>query len=183
MYPVQTQPLGYATWLFVCGCFYELPRPLVHRPTRDGSEHCHFRVPKQASGAAHGAGDGRSRVDIGRCEAQGGAPRPPPQPTGPRGPLGPCTARLVPCRRPQHPRLDPRQRPRLVALMEAWGVRERPWWVLSGVGPTQTQKASPPAPPGVCRAMGCPLVAWKWPRAARVTSMSRLGVPRVLKRA
>ena len=126
------------------------------------------------------AGDGRSRVDIGRCEAQGGAPRPPPQPTGPRGPLGPCTARLVPCRRPQHPRLDPRQHPRLVALMEAWGVRERPWWVLSGVGPTQTQKASPPAPPGVCRAMGCPLVAWKWPRAARVTSMSRLGVPRVL---
>ena len=88
---------------------------------------------------------------------------------------------LPPCRRPQHPRLDPRQHPRLVALMEAWGVRERPWWVLSGVGPTQTQKASPPAPPGVCRAMGCPLVAWKWPRAARVTSMSRLGVPRVLK--
>ena len=67
------------------------------------------------------------------------------------------------------------------SLMEARGVRERPWWVLSGVGPTQTQKASPSAPPGVCRAMGCPLVAWKWPRAARVTSMSRLGVPRVLK--
>jgi hypothetical protein len=113
------------------------PRPLVHRPTRDGSEHCHFRIPKQASGAAHGAGDGRSRVDIGRCEAQGGAPRPPPQPTGPRGPLGPCPARLVPHRRPQHPRLDPRQRPRLAALMEAGGVRERPQHTLSGFRPIQ----------------------------------------------
>ena len=84
------------------------------------------------------AGYGRSRVDIGRCEAQGGAPRPPPQPTGPRGPLGPCSARLVPHRRPQHPRLDPRQRPRLAALMGAGGVREQPWCISSGGRPTQS---------------------------------------------
>ena len=38
---------------------------------------------------------GRSRVDIGRCEAHG-APRPPPQPTGPKPPLGPCPARSAP---------------------------------------------------------------------------------------
>ena len=120
------------------GALYQGPRPLVRRHTRGQKHPSHFRVPKQASGAAHGAGDGRSRVDIGRCEAQGGVPRPPPQPTGPRGPLGPCPARLVPHRRPQHPRLDPRQRPRLAALMEAGGVRERPWCISSGCRPTQS---------------------------------------------
>ena len=118
-------------------CLYIGPRPLVHRPTRGQTDPPRFRIPKQASGAAHGAGDGRSGVDIGRCEAQGGAPRPLPQPTGPRGPLGPCSARLVPHRRPQHPRLDPRQRPRLAALMEAGGVRERPQQTLSGFRPIQ----------------------------------------------
>ena len=156
------------------------PRPLVHRPTRDGSEHCHFRVPKQASGAAHGAGDGRSRVDIGRCEAQGGAPRPPPQPTGPRGPLGPCPARLVPHRRPQHPRLDPRQRPRLAALMGAGGVRERPQHALSEFRPIQraywysfTSNYPVAGPLGPC-------CMRNWPVATSRLQIPRLGVPGVL---
>ena len=55
-----------------------------------------FVVPKPAAAPPMAAGYGRSRVDIGRCEAQGGAPRPSPQPTGPRGPLGPCPAGLAP---------------------------------------------------------------------------------------
>ena len=43
-------------------------------------------IPKPAGDPAHmAAGDGRSRADIGRCEAQGGAPRPPPQPNRPWG--------------------------------------------------------------------------------------------------
>ena len=48
-----------------------------------------------------------ARVGIGQCEAQGGAPRPPPQPTGPRGPLGPCPAHLAPWRAVQAPTTRP----------------------------------------------------------------------------
>ena len=85
------------------------PRPLVHRPTRGQTDPPHFRIPKQASGAAHGAGDGRSRVDIGRCEAQGGAPCPrrSPPATGPRGPLGPWPPGLAPWMAVQAPKPHP----------------------------------------------------------------------------
>ena len=77
-------------------CLYIRPRPLVRRPTRGQTDETVLGFLSKASGAAHGAGDGRSRVDVGRCEAQGGAPRPPPQHTGPRGPLGPCPAGSAP---------------------------------------------------------------------------------------
>ena len=117
---------------------YGPPPSQVPRPNRGQTDTHGFVVPKPAAAPPMAAGYGRSRVDIGRCEAQGGAPRPPPRPTGPRGPLGPCPARLVPHRRPQHPRLDPRQRPRLAALMEAGGVREQPWCISSGGRPTQS---------------------------------------------
>ena len=54
-------------------------------------------------------GDGRSEVDIGRCEPRGGAPRPPPQPTGPMGPLGSRPAHLAPRRAVQAPTPRPIQ--------------------------------------------------------------------------
>ena len=60
-------------------------------------------VPKPAAAPPMAAGYGRSRADIGRCEAQGGAPRPPPQPTGPMGPLGSRPAHLAPWRAVQAP--------------------------------------------------------------------------------
>ena len=94
----------------VCGggpALYIVPRPLVHRPTRGHFDPNGFVVPKPAAAPPMAAGYGRSRVDIGRCEAQGGAPRPPPQPTGPRGPLGPCPAHLAPWRAVQAPTMRP----------------------------------------------------------------------------
>ena len=68
-------------------------------------------------------------VDIGRCEAQGGAPRPLPQPTGPTGPLGPCPAGLAPWMAMQAPKPHP-IRPQAGAAAMVSGCRA---WPSGGV--------------------------------------------------
>ena len=67
---------------------------------------------------------------MGRCEAQGGAPRPPPQPTGPRGPLGPCPARLAPWVAVQAPKPHPIRPQAWAAAMVSSGCRA---WPSGGV--------------------------------------------------
>ena len=59
-----------------------------------------FGVP---TGSRHRAGMGPPRADVGRCEAHGALPRPPPQPAGPTGPLGSRPAHLAPWRAAQAP--------------------------------------------------------------------------------
>ena len=116
-----------------------------------------FVVPKQ--GTAHG--DGRSEVDIGRCEPRGGAPRPPPQPTGPMGPLGSRPAHLAPRRAVQAPTPRPIQpgfttwRPQNPSNMAPARPTNAPKVVLGG----------PYAPGG-------PLGSLGWRGARRCTSAS-----------
>ena len=136
---------------------YQGPPSQVPRPNRGHFNPNGFVVPKPAAAPPMAAGYGRSRVDIGRCEAQGGAPRPPPQPTGPRGPLGPCPAHLAPWRAVQAPTTRP-IRPLAALAAVVGGHLIRP--LLSPIWPTHAPKAAvagPYAPRGPLQWLG---VAW-----------------------
>ena len=79
--------------------------------------------------ASRRAGVAPPGADVGRREARGARPRPPPQPAGPPGPLGSRPAHLAPWRAVQAP--TPRPIPPLAGSAGLVGTRSRGHiWVL-----------------------------------------------------
>ena len=111
----------------------------------------HLEFPSRPPAPPMAAGDGRSRVDIGQCEAQGGGapggPRRSPPALGVAGPLGPCPTHLAPWTAVQAPYLrapthvtrvfgcPPTLRPiaplwrRLAYKRVAWAPSTRTFWL------------------------------------------------------